>query len=259
MSNIPPTLTDLEDLARGAGEIILSRFQAKHDIQRKLAADIVTEADSLAEAFIIGEIQKRWRDHCIVAEESGANRQESEYCWYIDPLDGTINFAHGLPVFCVSIGLTQHGKPILGAIYAPSYDEMYTAQSGKGAFLNEKKLSVSTTTALMDSLLMMEYPNLNNNRDETTLHRFQTLRMQTRGIRQLGCAAMAMCYTARGSADGYWQPEIHPWDIAAGTLLVREAGGVVTNYAGDDLDLSGNISIIAGNPAMHAILREQLA
>ncbi len=259
MNDTPPTLNDLETIARKAGEIILSRFQTDHQIQRKLTTDIVTEADSLAETYILGEIHRRWGGHSVVAEESGEDRKESDYCWYIDPLDGTINFAHGLPVFCVSIGLTFHNKLSFGAIFSPCRNEMYSAEAGKGAFLNGKKLQVTSTTELRDCVLMMEYPNMRDNLDERSLQRYQNLRMSTRGIRQLGCAALALCYTACGSADGYWQPEIHPWDIAAGTLIVREAGGVVTNYNGADIALSGDTSIISANPVIHAIMMEELA
>ncbi len=254
MTTIFPTLSDLENLARGAGKIVLSRFQTDHQIERKLTTDIVTEADALAEGFIIGEIQKRWANHSIVAEESGESRQSSEYCWYIDPLDGTINYAHGLPVFCVSIGLTFRNKLLLGAVFSPCRNEMYSAETGKGAFLNGKRMHVTSTSELRDGVLMLEYPNMHDDLDEKTLQNYQNLRMSTRGIRQLGCAALAMCYTASGSADAYWQPEIHPWDIAAGTLLVKEAGGKVSDFSGKDIDLSGNTSIIAGNPLIYDIM-----
>jgi len=259
MTSVIPTLQDLEIIAIKAGDIILSRFKADHQIQRKLTTDIVTEADSLAESYIMSEIHQRWSNHSIIAEESGENWNDSEYCWYIDPLDGTINYAHGLPVFCVSIGLTFRNKIILGAVFSPCLNEMYSAETGKGAFLNGKRMHVTSTSELRDSVLMMEYPNMHDDLDEKSLWLYQNLRMSTRGIRQLGCAALAMCYTASGSADGYWQPEIHPWDIAAGTLIVQEAGGVVTNYTGADISLSGDTSIIAANPAIHAIMMKKIS
>lgn len=249
-----PVISDLQEIARSAGQILRSRFGEVHSIHHKGTIDIVTEADAHAEEYILDQIRKRWPDHRIVAEESGSNHKQSPYCWYVDPLDGTVNFAHGLPIFCTSIALALEGKVMLGVVYDPIHDEMYHARAGGGAWLNQEKLSVSNTPDLIHSLLVTGFPYDISTSERHNLDHYSRFTLQTQGVRRLGSAALDLCYIASGSLDGYWELDINAWDVAAGILLVEEAGGIVSSISDGPIDLSEKIAILAANPNIHSVM-----
>jgi myo-inositol-1(or 4)-monophosphatase len=253
-----PEISDLKQIARDAGQILKSRFGEVHHIRHKGTIDIVTEADGQAEDFILDQIRQRWPDHRIVAEESGSNYKESSYCWYVDPLDGTVNFAHGLPIFSTTIALAHEGQVILGVVYDPIQDEMYHAQVGGGAWLNQEKIQVSATPDLIQSLLVTGFPYDISTSDRHNLDHYIRFALQTQGVRRLGSAALDLCYIASGRMDGYWELDINAWDVAAGILLVKEAGGMATSIDGGDIDLSQKIAILAANPAIHSAMSSVL-
>jgi myo-inositol-1(or 4)-monophosphatase len=253
-----PEISDLQRIARGAGRILMSLYGEGHHIRHKGTIDIVTEADGQAEEFILHEIRQRWPDHCIVAEESGSNHKESPYTWYVDPLDGTVNYAHGLPVFSTTIALAFEGKVQLGVVYDPIRDEMYHASVGGGAWLNEERIEVSGTAELIRALLVTGFPYDISTTDSHNLNHYSQFALRTQGVRRLGSAALDLCYIASGRLDGYWELELNSWDAAAGILLVQEAGGLVTSITGDPIDLRDKFGILAANPTLHSVMKSIL-
>ena len=196
------------------------------------SSNLVTDVDRRAEELIIGTIRKAYPDHGFLAEESGGGETPADYRWVIDPLDGTTNFTHGLPIFCTSIGLEHRGKLLLGVVYDPNQDELFTAEAGKGAFLNGKRIRVSGTATLTDSLLVTGFPyNIRENPDHAIQH-FNNFLTRSRAVRRLGSAALDLCYVACGRFDGFWEVALNPWDMAAGVLIVSEAGGKITDFQG---------------------------
>jgi len=275
-----PILSSLERLAREAGAILRDGYNKEHTIQYKGVIDLVTEADHASESFLIGEIQSHFPGGHILAEESGETGRRSEGLWYIDPLDGTVNYAHHIPVFCVSIayastGITstlRHGERetnrqggaslsasvILGAVYDPLRDEMFTAERGKGAFLNGNKIQMSNTTELQKSLLVTGFPYDTWNTNLDNFKYFERLAKKTQGVRRLGSAALDACYVAAGRFDGFWEFALRPWDIAAGGLIAEEAGAKVTAVDGRADYLSSPLSILAAAPGVYEQILEQL-
>ncbi len=251
-----PTLIDLETLARRAGEILRAGFGTHHQIDKKGEIDLVTEVDHRSEAFILGEIQRRFPDHKILAEESGAQRGSDCCAWIIDPLDGTVNYAHGVPIFAVSIAFQLEGEIILGAVYDPMRDECFSAEKGKGAWLNGTSIRVAATQDLNNSLLVTGFPYDVRKNPENNLDNYARLMMLTQGVRRLGSAAIDLCYVGSGRFDGYWELRLSPWDIAGGGLIAREAGAAVTNLLGEENFLSPPYSIIAASPRLHAAMLE---
>ena len=225
-------LTVAREAALEAGKFLKYNVGKVRHIERKLGQEtnLVTEIDKQAEALIIKKIKQHYPSHDILAEESGKHNVQSEYRWIIDPLDGTTNYTHSLPIFCVSIGVELNGAIVAGVIYDPSADEMFTAEKGGGAFLNGKKIHVSSNDALINSLLVTGFPyNVKENPNHVVEH-FVNLLMEGQGVRRLGSAALDLAYVAAGRLDGYWEVFLNPWDKAAGILLVQEAGGVVTDF-----------------------------
>lgn len=221
-----------KEAALEAGKFLKYNLGKVKHIERKQGQEtnLVTEIDKQAEAIIIKKIKQHYPSHDILAEESGGHEARSEYKWVIDPLDGTTNFTHGLPVFCVSIGVELNGTIVAGAIYDPSSDEMFTAEKGSGAFLNGKRIHVSSCDSLITSLLVTGFPyNVKENPHHVIEH-FVNFVMEGQGVRRLGSAALDLAYIAAGRLDGYWEVFLNPWDKAAGMLLVQEAGGVVTDF-----------------------------
>ena len=243
------------EAALEAGKFLKFNLGKVKHIERKQGQEInlVTEIDKESEAIIIRKIRQHYPSHDILAEESGGHNMESEYRWIIDPLDGTTNYTHSLPIFCVSIGVAQNGTVVAGAIYNPSTDEMFTAEKGGGAFLNGKKIHVSSNDSLINSLLVTGFPyNVKENPDHVVEH-FVNLLMKGQGVRRLGSAALDLAYVAAGRLDGYWEVFLNPWDKAAGILLVQEAGGVVTDFKNNP----GNIyepSTLATNGKIHQLM-----
>ncbi len=247
-----PTLNDLKALAYGAGEILRAGFQEPKHLHLKREIDIVTETDLKAEKFLIGEINSRFPDHHIIAEESGENSGAREHTWYIDPIDGTSNFAHGLPIFSVSIGYAQNGMMTLGVVYDPIRDEMFSAEKGKGAFLNDTPIHVGKETELHRSMVATGFPYDRFDSDVNNLVYFTTFALKVRSIRRLGSAALDVCYVAAGRYSGFWEFKIETWDIAAGILIAAEAGATVTKMNGNPDLLPGRHSILVANPGLYA-------
>ncbi len=246
-----PNLADLENLARGAGEILRSCYERDHQIKYKGVIDPVTEVDRQSESYLLNEIQKRFPGGRILAEESGEIQGRGESLWLIDPLDGTVNYAHRIPVFSVSIAFASNGTMKLAAVYEPMRDELFSAERGRGAHLNGREIRTSTTSDLQHSLLVTGFPYDAWNTDQDNFNNFVRLSKLTQGVRRLGSAALDTCYVAAGRFDGFWELSLKPWDIAAGGLIAEEAGALVTNMAGQADYISAPQSIIAANPKIH--------
>ena len=253
-----PTLKDIEQLARGAGSILREGYNTEHQISYKGVIDLVTETDHASEAYLIKEIQSRFPDSHILAEESGETKGDNEGLWYIDPLDGTVNYSHHIPVFCVSLAFASKGSVILGAVYDPLRDEMYLAERGKGAFLNGKSIHASGTTELQKSLLVTGFPYDTWNTKKDNFKNFEKLAKMTQGVRRLGSAALDGCYVAAGRFDGFWELSLKPWDIAAAGLIAEEAGARVTTTSGKPDYISAPQSILAAAPGIYQQLLDQL-
>ena len=253
-----PTLLEIATWARQAGKILMSGVGQKIQIDHKSEIDLVTEIDRLSEDFLLDHIRERYPDDRIVAEESGIIQGNTGNVWHIDPLDGTINYAHGIPIFAVSLGYMQDGELRLGVVYDPVRDECYTAKRGKGAFLNGKPLQVSAADELIQSLLVTGFPYDIRERQDNNLDHYSNLSLQSQGVRRLGSAALDLCYVAAGRFDGFWEVQIQSYDIAAGILIVEEAGGTVTDvYGGQDF-LKPPCSILATNGHIHQPMLDAL-
>jgi myo-inositol-1(or 4)-monophosphatase len=232
-----PSIEDVAGIARGAGEIIMRHFAAPIPTSVKgVRSDIVTAADTEAEAFIVGELRRRFPAHHVVGEEGGgqgAPATAAPFHWYVDPIDGTVNFAAKLPHFCTSIALaTPDRQPRLGVIFDPTRNELFTAVAGQGAQLNGRTIHVSATDALNDAVCSSGFPYDKHLNPDNNSREWTAFLKHIRGERRLGSAALDLCYVATGRLDGYWEKDLKLWDVMAGLLIVREAGGVVTDYAG---------------------------
>jgi myo-inositol-1(or 4)-monophosphatase len=231
-------LDEVVAIARGAGEIILRHFAAPIPTTTKTSRiDIVTAADQEAEAFIVRELVKRFPADHIVGEEGGgqgAAAASAPRHWFVDPIDGTVNFASKLPHFCTSIALaTPDRQPLLGVVYDPTRNELFTALRGGGALLNGRPLRVTQTAELIDAVITSGFPYDKHTNPDNNLKEWAAFTVRIRGERRLGSAALDLSYVAAGRLDGYWEKDLKPYDVMAGLLLVREAGGTVTDYAGD--------------------------
>ena len=253
-----PTLSDLERLARESGAILRAGYNQEHTVQHKGVIDLVTETDHASESFLIGEIQSQFPGSHILAEESGETSGSHEGLWHIDPLDGTVNYAHHIPVFCVSIAYALKGAVILGAVYDPLRDEMFTAERGKGAFLNGGKIQASATTELQQSLLVTGFPYDTWDTELDNFKYFERLAKKTQGVRRLGSAALDACYVGAGRFDGFWEFALRPWDIAAAGLIAEEAGARVTAVDGKPAYMTPPHSILAAAPGVYEKILEQL-
>lgn len=240
------------EAALQAGAFLRSRFGAQHRITYKGSpTNLVTEMDRAAETIILDAIRARFPGHGILAEESGARAGVDSHRWIVDPLDGTTNYAHGLPIYCVSIGLEVSGTLTVGVLYDPSRDECFVAERGRGATLNGAPLRVSVTPTLGESLLGTSYPNDLRAASRNNLAEHAALIQRCRSVRSLGSAALGLASVAAGRLDGYWEQRLGAWDVAAGALLIREAGGTVTAVHGGPLDLEAP-TIAASNGAIHS-------
>lgn len=255
MSLVPSSfLPEIRQIAQHAGDLLMSHF-GKVAIEYKGEVDIVTIADREAERLIVNAIKARWPDHDVTGEEGTNTRTGSDYRWYIDPLDGTTNFAHGYPVFCVSMAMEHQGERIAGVVYDPTRHEMFAAAKGSGADLNGRRIHVSKTSHLGESIVATGFPSQKRHKNPN-IHFYHHITMRTHGIRRAGSAALDLAYTACGRFDGYWEFNLNPWDTAAGVLLVQEAGGIVTDFSNGPFAIASR-EVLAANPAIHpALLRE---
>jgi myo-inositol-1(or 4)-monophosphatase len=255
------TLASLEHLARQAGAILRDGYEKEHEVSYKGVIDLVTEVDHASESFLIGEITRQFPDHSMLAEESGGLGQRGAHHWLVDPIDGTVNYAHGIPIFCVSIAYAFDGQVTLGVVYDPMRDEMFSAGRGSGATLNGRPLACSHTQELARSLLVTGFPYDAWNTEHDNFANFVRFSKQTMGVRRLGSAALDLCYVAAGRFDGFWELALHSWDVAAGGLIAEEAGARVTNVRDGPDYLTPPQSVVAANPAIHAeilrVLREK--
>lgn len=245
-----PTLADIESLARAAGKILRDGYDQEHDIQFKGVIDLVTEIDRQSEAFLLDEISRRWPESRVLAEESGESG-DGRLRWYVDPLDGTVNYAHGVPIFCVSIACAWDGTTRLAAVYDPMRDEMFSAERGRGSRLNGRPLRVSRAAELQQSLLVTGFPYDTWTAKVNNLEYFGRFARQAQGVRRLGSAALDLCYVAAARFDGYWELTLKPWDVAAGGLIAEEAGALVTDLQGGADYLSPPQSVLAAGRALH--------
>ena len=247
------------DAAIEAGKFLKMNVGKVKHVERKHGEEtnLVTEIDKKAEESIIRKIKRRYGHHDFLGEESGGSQSTSEYKWIIDPLDGTTNFTHGLPIFCVSIGLEFKGELVLGVVYDPNFDELFTAEKGKGAFLNNRKIRVSRTSKLIESLLVTGFPyDVRKNVDSLVRH-FNNFLMEAQAVRRFGSAALDLCYVASGRFDGFWEVALNPWDMAAGVLIVEEAGGKFTDLRGFPTTVY-NKQLLASNGFIHDQMVEVL-
>ncbi len=244
-------IEDIKLISKEAGILIRNAFGTNFKIEFKTnESNLVTEVDKASEKLITDFVKKKYPTHGILAEEGGGYNKESEYLWVIDPIDGTTNFAHGLPIFSVSIGVQKNGKTIAGVVYDIMNDIMYSAEFGRGAFANSERISVSKNDRLSRSVLVTGFPYNIAENPENALGKFVALTTVARGIRRLGSAAIDFCYLARGVFDGFWEVQLHPWDVCAGKLIAEEAGGLVTDFKGNQIDIYSE-KFLATNGLIH--------
>ena len=246
-----------------AGAMQRERFGTDLAVDKKGVIDLVTQVDVDIERWFRAMIGERFPRHRILAEELANEADpspaggETDYCWVFDPIDGTINYTHGLPIFCASLALEIDGVPSVGAIYDPMREELFTAELGGGARLNGTPLRVSETDTMVDAMLCTGFPYDVHETVDDVVALFGAFIAESRAIRRLGSAAIDLCYVAAGRFDGFWEERLHPWDIAAGALLVTEAGGTVSGLAGEPF-VSRNGSIIASNGRIHEAMLETI-
>lgn len=249
------------EFCRNAGGILMSGFRSESTtVSYKSRTDLVTNIDNESEEYIVSAIRQRFSGHSIVAEEGRGIETGSEFIWYVDPLDATNNFAHGIPFFCVSIGVYSRTEKrvVCGAVYDPCHDEMFHAVKGKGAFCNGSGISVSGIADLGIALLATGFPYAKDDMDKNNLKEFCRFLPGIQCIRRLGSAALDLCYVASGRIDGFWEPMLKPWDTAAGSLIVQEAGGTVTKYNGSEYDPLYP-QILASNGLLHRKMTDILS
>jgi len=236
--------------AKKAGLLLRKKLGQKRKITYKGAVNLVTEMDLVSEKVIVSTLSRYYPHHSVLAEEKAARQGISPFRWIIDPLDGTTNYAHSFPIFCVSIALEKEKELILGVVYDPMRQELFLAEKGKGARLNGKKIHVSSTPKLSQSLLATGFPYDLRESPVNNFDHFQNFAFRVHAVRRAGSAALDLCYVAAGRFDGFWEMKLGPWDLAAGSLLVREAGGKVTNFSGETLGLDGR-HVLASNGKIH--------
>jgi myo-inositol-1(or 4)-monophosphatase len=252
-----PFLEVAIDAAREAGGILLAEFDRPVKISYKGEVDIVTQADRRSEQAIVARLRAHFPKHAIVAEEGGGNENDSPFRWHVDPLDGTTNFAHGYPCFAVSIGLEESGELVAGVIYQPVSGELFTAIKGEGAYLNQKKIQVSPIEKLATSLLVTGFPSIKRAQNPNIRY-YWDFTLRSHGVRRDGSAALDLAAVACGRFEGFWEFGLHSWDTAAGVLLVREAGGTVTQFDGQPYRL-GDRELLASNSRVHTEMQSVAA
>jgi myo-inositol-1(or 4)-monophosphatase len=245
-------LPTMAEIAREAGALLMDYFHRRVAVEYKGEADLVTEADRKSEALIRDRILSFWPSHDILGEEQGLVDTGSAYRWYVDPLDGTTNFAHGFPVFSVSMALEHKGKRIAGVIYDPTRDELFAAEQGSGACLNGNKIHVSSIDNLSECLVATGFPSHKRHKNPNIFF-YHQITLRTHGVRRPGSAALDLCSVACGRFDGFWEFNLNPWDTAAGVLIVEEAGGTVSDFRGGPFQLASR-ETLASNGFVHGAM-----
>ncbi len=246
-----PELTQMVEWAKHAGEIARGRFLMEHELGFKGATDLVTEVDHQCEDYLVDKILTAFPSHSILTEESGRLNSGSSDRWYIDPLDGTINYAHRIPLYVISLAFASEGDLQLGVVYDPSRDECFTAQRGKGACLNGNPIHPSGVTDLEKSLHATAFARRDDELFDRNMRYYNHLTRFTQGVRRMGCAALEACYVACGRIDAYWEQQINAWDVAAAALIVEESGGIVTTPDGDPGYFKPPYAVLASAPGIH--------
>jgi myo-inositol-1(or 4)-monophosphatase len=254
-----PSLSFIENIAVKAGNILQEYASEDLDVKHKSRTDLVTNADHASEKYLIEVIKDAFPEHSINAEESGNWEGIPDHQWYIDPLDGTLNYAHGVPIYCVSIGYAYQGKMTLGVIYDPTREELFCAEYGKGATLNGILMHVSSRGDLIDSMLATGFPKDIWGAPQDNMDNFFRFSQRAQNVRRLGSAALTIAYVAAGRLEGFWENEIFQWDVAAGALMVSEAGGKVTNIYGKADYLKKPVSFVSANANIHSAMLDVLA
>jgi myo-inositol-1(or 4)-monophosphatase len=246
------------EAAREAGAVLLSEHSRPQKISYKGEVDLVTETDKRSEAIVVGRLRREFPDHRIVAEEGSSGAAgASRYEWHVDPLDGTTNFAHGYPCFAVSIGLLEDGKPLVGVVFNPVSDELFSAARGEGAFLNQKPIHVSDIKKLATSLVSTGFPT-HNRASNLNIHYYWQFTLRSHGVRRDGSAALDLCSVACGRFDAFWEFGLNSWDTAAGILMITEAGGAVTDLRGAWYR-PGGPELLVSNGHIHAEMQQMMA
>ncbi len=243
-------LSVAEESAREAGKILRDNLGKIKEVEYKAKNSLVTEVDRLSESLIIKIIKSSFPSHGILAEERGRSRSASDYVWIIDPLDGTTNYAHTYPVFSISIALEVEGIIRLGVVYDPTREELFSAELGKGAYMNGERIGVSRAKAVEESLLCTGFTHENEWMVDENLRHFENFIRRSQAVRRDGSAALNLCYVSCGRFDGFWELGLHPWDTAAGALILRESGGKVTDFSGGEFDIYGK-ETLATNGLIH--------
>ena len=259
MNNPSDLLKFAISLAKKAGEIHLSYFGKINTLETKSNdIDLLTKADMESEEYIINSIADKYSTHSIISEERGEITNNNEFTWVVDPLDGTTNFVHNLPIFSVSIGVKKNNKTILGVVYNAAADKCFYAEKDKGAFLNDEKINTRENTKLSQSLLATGFPYLHDKRYDISFDIFKNFYDKTRGIRRLGAASLDLCFVAMGRFDAFYEFELKPWDICAGALIINEANGIISDWDGNKLPDCGKRILASSNNKIHSEMKNIL-
>ncbi len=252
-------ITTASEIARRAGALLLEYFHrgVKTEYKGTGTVDVVTDADRASEKLIVEGLRSAFPNHGIVGEEGSRSQATNEYLWYVDPLDGTTNFAHGFPVFCVSIGLAHNNEVIAGVVFDPTRNELFAAERGGGATLNGEPIHVSKISTLGESLLGTGFPSKKRHLNPN-IHFYHQLTLKSHGLRRAGSAELDLACVASGRYDGYWEFNLNAWDTSAGALLVEEAGGRLTHVDGSKFDVAVSRDVLATNGLIHAELMAEM-
>ena len=245
----------ISEIAREAGALLMGYFHRRVKIEYKGDVDLVTEADRQSEALILSRIREQWPSHDVMGEEGSRIQTGSDYLWYIDPLDGTTNFAHGFPVFCVSIALEHKGIRVAGAVFDPTRDELFAAELGRGAYLNHNRIAVSKIDNLAECLVATGFPSHKRHKNPNIFF-YHQITLRTHGVRRAGSAALDLCSVAAGRVDGFWEFNLNPWDTAAGVLIAEEAGGRVSRFDGSSFQIDSRETLASNGLVHNALLAE---
>jgi len=245
----------ISEIAREAGALLMGYFHRRVKIEYKGDVDLVTEADRQSEALILSRIREQWPSHDVMGEEGSRIQTGSDYLWYIDPLDGTTNFAHGFPVFCVSIALEHKGTRVAGAVFDPTRDELFAAELGRGAYLNHNRIAVSKIDNLAECLVATGFPSHKRHKNPNIFF-YHQITLRTHGVRRAGSAALDLCSVAAGRVDGFWEFNLNPWDTAAGVLIAEEAGGRVSRFDGSSFQIDSRETLASNGLVHNALLAE---